>query len=64
MICCLKNNAYSLSGCYVMFYSNRLFFQVALSTVLEKKSQEVVLENVSESSWVKLNPGTVSYSTK
>ncbi|XP_073947125.1 puromycin-sensitive aminopeptidase [Choristoneura fumiferana] len=35
--------------------------KVALSTVLEKKSQEVVLENVSESSWVKLNPGTVGY---
>ncbi|XP_061715100.1 puromycin-sensitive aminopeptidase isoform X1 [Cydia pomonella] len=35
--------------------------KVALSTVLEKRTQEVVLENVSESSWVKLNPGTVGY---
>lgn len=35
--------------------------KVALSTVLEKRTQEVVLENVSEDSWVKLNPGTVGY---
>ncbi|CAH2039560.1 unnamed protein product, partial [Iphiclides podalirius] len=35
--------------------------KVALSTVLEKKTQEVVLENVSENSWIKLNPGTVGY---
>uniref|UniRef100_S4PRY9 Aminopeptidase n=1 Tax=Pararge aegeria TaxID=116150 RepID=S4PRY9_9NEOP len=35
--------------------------KVALSTVLEKRSQEVVLENVAEDSWVKLNPGTVGY---
>ncbi|CAH0398786.1 unnamed protein product [Chilo suppressalis] len=35
--------------------------KVALSTVLEKRTQEVVLENVAESSWVKLNPGTVGY---
>ncbi|XP_041987811.1 puromycin-sensitive aminopeptidase [Aricia agestis] len=35
--------------------------KVALSIVLEKKTQEVVLENVSEESWVKLNPGTVGY---
>ncbi|XP_047026793.1 puromycin-sensitive aminopeptidase [Helicoverpa zea] len=35
--------------------------KVALSTVLEKRSQEVVLKDVSESSWVKLNPGTVGY---
>lgn len=34
--------------------------QIALSTVLEKRQQEVVLKNVAESSWVKLNPGTVS----
>ncbi|XP_046969043.1 puromycin-sensitive aminopeptidase [Vanessa cardui] len=35
--------------------------KVALSTVLEKQSQEVVLKNVAEDSWVKLNPGTVGY---
>ncbi|CAG4947451.1 unnamed protein product [Parnassius apollo] len=35
--------------------------KVALSTVLYKRSQEVVMENVAESSWVKLNPGTVGY---
>lgn len=35
--------------------------KVALSTVLEKKTQEVVLKNVAENSWVKLNPGTVGY---
>ncbi|XP_049874380.1 puromycin-sensitive aminopeptidase [Pectinophora gossypiella] len=35
--------------------------KIALSTVLEKRTQEVVLENVAESSWVKLNPGTVEY---
>ncbi|CAG9561275.1 unnamed protein product [Danaus chrysippus] len=35
--------------------------KVALSTVLEKRTQEVVLENVAEDSWVKLNPGTVGY---
>ncbi|XP_013146811.1 PREDICTED: aminopeptidase M1 isoform X2 [Papilio polytes] len=35
--------------------------KVALSTVLDKRSQEVVLENVAETSWVKLNPGTVGY---
>lgn len=34
--------------------------QIALSTVLEHKTQEVVLKDVAESSWVKLNPGTVS----
>lgn len=34
--------------------------QIAYSTVLEKRTQEVVLENVCEDSWVKLNPGTVS----
>lgn len=37
------------------------YFQVALSTVLEKRTQEVVLKNVAEDSWVKLNPGTVRY---
>ncbi|XP_059053898.1 puromycin-sensitive aminopeptidase [Achroia grisella] len=35
--------------------------KVALSTVLEKRTQEVVLENVAEHSWIKLNPGTVGY---
>ncbi|KAL0822477.1 hypothetical protein ABMA28_004534 [Loxostege sticticalis] len=35
--------------------------KVALSTVLEQRTQEVVLENVAETSWVKLNPGTVGY---
>lgn len=35
--------------------------KVAFSTVLEKQSQEVILENVAEDSWVKLNPGTVGY---
>nr|QBI71870.1 puromycin-sensitive aminopeptidase [Plutella xylostella] len=35
--------------------------KVALSMVLEKKTQSVVLENISETSWVKLNPGTVGY---
>ncbi|XP_013190703.1 puromycin-sensitive aminopeptidase [Amyelois transitella] len=35
--------------------------KVTLSTVLEKRTQEVVLENVGEESWVKLNPGTVGY---
>ncbi|CAH0694094.1 unnamed protein product [Spodoptera exigua] len=35
--------------------------KVALSTVLEKRQQEVVLKDVAESSWVKLNPGTVGY---
>ncbi|KAL4707753.1 hypothetical protein ACJJTC_014934 [Scirpophaga incertulas] len=35
--------------------------KVALSTVLENKTQEVILENVAEDSWVKLNPGTVGY---
>ncbi|XP_047517240.1 puromycin-sensitive aminopeptidase [Pieris napi] len=35
--------------------------KVALSTVLDKKTQEVILENVSEDSWVKVNPGTVGY---
>lgn len=35
--------------------------KIALSTVLETKTQEVVLKNVSENSWVKLNPGTVGY---
>ncbi|XP_050675120.1 puromycin-sensitive aminopeptidase isoform X2 [Leptidea sinapis] len=35
--------------------------KVALSTVLDKRTQEVVLEDVSENSWVKLNPGTVGY---
>ncbi|CAB3259962.1 unnamed protein product [Arctia plantaginis] len=35
--------------------------KIALSTVLEKRRQEVVLKNVAESSWVKLNPGTVGY---
>ncbi|KAM3966164.1 puromycin-sensitive aminopeptidase [Aphomia sociella] len=35
--------------------------KVALSTVLEKRTQEVILENVAEDSWVKLNPGTVGY---
>ncbi|VVD03160.1 unnamed protein product [Leptidea sinapis] len=34
--------------------------KVALSTVLDKRTQEVVLEDVSENSWVKLNPGTLS----
>lgn len=28
--------------------------------MLDKRSQEVVLENVAEDSWVKLNPGTVN----
>ncbi|XP_075978540.1 puromycin-sensitive aminopeptidase [Anticarsia gemmatalis] len=35
--------------------------KIALSTVLENRTQEVVLKNVAESSWVKLNPGTVGY---
>lgn len=35
--------------------------KVAYSTVLETKSMEVTLENVSEKDWVKLNPGTVGY---
>lgn len=38
----------------------KFIFQVALSTVLEKRTQDVVLKDVSENSWVKLNPGTVS----
>lgn len=28
--------------------------------VLEKRTQEVVLKNVAQDSWIKLNPGTVS----
>ncbi|CAH1638659.1 unnamed protein product [Spodoptera littoralis] len=35
--------------------------KVALSTVLEKRQQEVILKDVAETSWVKLNPGTVGY---
>ncbi|KAG6444849.1 puromycin-sensitive aminopeptidase [Manduca sexta] len=35
--------------------------KVALSMVLEKRTQEVVLKDVAEDSWVKLNPGTVGY---
>ncbi|NP_001268818.1 puromycin-sensitive aminopeptidase-like isoform X1 [Bombyx mori] len=35
--------------------------KVALSMVLEKRTQEVVLKNVAQDSWIKLNPGTVGY---
>ncbi|XP_072947418.1 puromycin-sensitive aminopeptidase [Epargyreus clarus] len=35
--------------------------KVALSTVLESRTQEVVLDLADQNSWVKLNPGTVGY---
>ncbi|KAK3888299.1 hypothetical protein Pcinc_007638 [Petrolisthes cinctipes] len=35
--------------------------KVAQELLLESRTMQVVLENVSESTWVKLNPGTVGY---
>ncbi|KOB73217.1 putative Aminopeptidase N [Operophtera brumata] len=40
---------------------NNNLWMIALSTVLEHKTQEVVLKDVAESSWVKLNPGTMNF---
>ncbi|XP_064546193.1 puromycin-sensitive aminopeptidase isoform X1 [Drosophila montana] len=35
--------------------------QIAKTFLLEKASMEVVLDNVSEGDWIKINPGTVGY---
>lgn len=35
--------------------------EIKLTTVLDKKSMEIELDDVSESDWVKINPGTVGY---
>lgn len=35
--------------------------KVAFSTVLDTKSMQITLQNVSDKQWVKLNPGTVGY---
>lgn len=35
--------------------------QIIYSTVLDKPNLEIVLDNVDESDWVKINPGTVGY---
>lgn len=35
--------------------------EIKLTTVLDKKSMEIELDDVDESDWVKINPGTVGY---
>lgn len=34
---------------------------IAYSTVLDKQSHDITLDNVGENDWVKINPGTVGY---
>jgi puromycin-sensitive aminopeptidase len=45
----------------VMFSTSQKPGEVAHYTLLEKDTSEVILKNVADSDWVKVNPGTVGF---
>ncbi|XP_049807692.1 puromycin-sensitive aminopeptidase isoform X2 [Schistocerca nitens] len=62
---CADGSTSECNGCLwmvpIMLSTSRNPHDVAFSTVLDTRSANITLQNVSASDWVKVNPGTVGY---